>query len=80
MKEIIQTVAQKNPKVRVVINAIALETLAEAVKCCDELKVTEEEIVQISVAKSKSVGRYHMMMGQNPVSVISFTCNEDGRE
>lgn len=80
MKEIIQTVAQKNPKVRVVINAIALETLAEAVKCCDEVKVTEEEIVQISVAKSKSVGSYHMMMGQNPVSVISFTCNEDGRE
>ncbi len=61
----------------VVINAISLETVAEAVQCLRELKerigirVDEEEIVQISAARSKQMGDYHLMMGQNPVSVIS---------
>ena len=46
-------------------------------QCLRELKerigirVDEEEIVQISAARSKQMGDYHLMMGQNPVSVIS---------
>ena len=39
----------------------------------EELPVTEEEIVQIAVSRSKKAGRYHMMQGLNPVTVISFT-------
>lgn len=64
--------------VHVVINAISLETLSEAVQCIKELKddkeiaAGEEEIVQLSAAKSKAAGEHHMMMGQNPVFVISF--------
>ena len=63
---------------RVVINAITLETLSEAVQCLGELKknagirIAEEEIVQLSSARSKNTGDYHMMMGQNPVFIISF--------
>lgn len=62
----------------VVINTITLETLSEAVQCLKalkgnaEVKVQEEEIVQLSVAKSKNIGNYHMMTGQNPVFIISF--------
>ena len=60
------------------INAITLETLSEAVQCLGELKknagirIAEEEIVQLSSARSKNTGDYHMMMGQNPVFIISF--------
>ena len=61
----------KNPKVRLVINAITLETVAEALKVLGELPVCRQEIVQMSVSRSKEVGRYHMMMGQNPVYIIS---------
>lgn len=73
LKEILQMIAKKNPKARIVINAIALETLAEAIACIKELSIAEEEIVQIAVAKTRNIGHYHMMMGQNPVFVISFT-------
>ena len=31
----------------------------------------DAEILQISAARSKVLGRYHMMMGQNPVYIIS---------
>lgn len=83
LKEILFKITEKNPKVRVVINAISLETLSEAVSCVKALKekkelfIEEEEIVHLSVAKSKSVGNYHMMMGQNPIFVISFTSRAD---
>lgn len=73
LKGILDTVYQKNKKARVVINTITLETLTEAKHCMEELPVAEEEIVQISVSRSKKAGRYHMMLGLNPVTVISFT-------
>ncbi len=79
LREILAEVIRDNPNVRVVINAISLETLSESVRCLNELKergesqVVEEEIVQLSVAKSKKVGNYHMMTGQNPIFIISFT-------
>lgn len=62
----------------IVVNSITLETLSEMVQCLGDLKedgrfrIEEEEIVQLCVAKSKHAGDYHMMMGQNPVFVVSF--------
>ena len=37
-----------------------------------QFMIEEEEIAQLSLAKSKHVGKYHMMMGQNPIFMISF--------
>lgn len=65
-------------QIRFVLNAISLDTVSEAMSVLAELKkderfsVENEEIAQISVAKSKSVGGHHMMMGQNPIYVMSF--------
>ena len=72
LKEIIACILKKNQKVRVVMNAITLETVAEAMDCLKIFDVEDVDIVAVSVGKSKSVGRYHMMMGQNPVYIISF--------
>lgn len=80
LEEILRTVLQKNPEVRVVISAVTLETLAEAIRCSGLIRKSEEEIVQISVAKARNIGNYHMMMGQNPVFLISFTCEMKGQK
>ena len=37
-----------------------------------EFGFQERDIVQLSVSRSKEVGRYHMMMGENPIYI--FTC------
>lgn len=77
--EILQKVTENSPKVRIVINAISLETVSEAVRCIAGLKerghcrVEEEEILQLSVAKAREAGRHHMMKGQNPIFIISMT-------
>ena len=71
LKTILETVLNKNPAVRIVINCIALETVSEALDCVKTLPVKEVDIAAVSVGKSKEIGHYHMMMGQNPVYVIS---------
>lgn len=73
LRQILETVLKKNPSVRIVINCIALETVAEALECLKTLPVTETDIVSVSAAKAKELGSYHMMMGQNPVYIISCT-------
>lgn len=73
LRGIMETLLEKNPSVRIVISAITLETVAEALNCLRELPVEQEEVVSISVGKAKKAGPYHMMMGQNPVYVISCT-------
>ena len=73
MKEILKVLLQKNPDIRVVINTISIESLGEVTALLKNLPVMDIEIVQVGVAKSKKIGDYHLMMGQNPVTIISFT-------
>lgn len=71
LKEILDLVTQKNPKVRVVMNAIALETVSLVLEWLKDHSIPAE-IVQLQVSKAKTAGTYHMMLGENPVFVISF--------
>lgn len=76
MKEIVELLIKKNLQVRIVINCITLETVGEALGCIRELAKQEgceceNEIVQLCVSRSKNIGRYHMMMGENPIYIIT---------
>lgn len=72
LKEIVQIMIEKNPQVRIVINCITLETVSEALETAKEFGFEENEIVQLSAARSKAIGRYHMMMGENPIYIITL--------
>lgn len=73
MKEILQKLYQKNPNMRIVINAISMETIAEMVEILKCFPVKEEEVVQIQVSRSRQAGAYHLMQAENPVWVCAFT-------
>ncbi len=73
LKEILELLLERNPRARVVVNAITLETVAEANQCFQELGFTDIDISQIQVAKAKKIGSYEMMMGQNPVYIFAGT-------
>ena len=79
LREIVQLLQRKNPDVRIVINAISLETVSEVMGLVDEGVLPNAEILQVSAAKSKVLGRYHMMMGQNPVYIISAGGRKPGQ-
>lgn len=71
LEAILEQLLCANPSVRVVLNAIALESLSEAVSAFQKLGFQDVDIVQVSVAKSRKVGAHQMMIGQNPVFVIA---------
>lgn len=71
MEQVLSLILKKNPGTRIVINAIALETLLKILSWLKQHSVTAE-IVQVQIAKGKQAGACHLMMGQNPVYVVSF--------
>ena len=71
MREIVTRLVEKNPQVRIVVNVIALESVGEALETFSACGLSDMEIVQVSAAKAKELGGYHMMTGQNPVFVIA---------
>ena len=83
LREIVHLLMEQNPYVRIVINCITLETVGEALECIRELKREQEsvawetEVVQLGVARSKDIGRYHMMMGENPIYIITIQAHEE---
>ena len=84
MKEIVELLLNKNPQVRIVINCITLETVGEALACIRELEKQEtyeceSEVVQLCASRSKNIGRYHMMMGENPIYIITVQAHEKCR-
>ena len=69
LKDIIKCLIDKNPDIRMVINAVTLETAGEIASVIKELNFVEEEIISVSVDRTRKVGRYHLMDAQNPVYI-----------
>lgn len=71
MRRILEIAKHKNPAVRVVVNAIALETLHETQAALFALGFAAVEVTQLSAARGKAVGPYTMMTANNPVFILS---------
>lgn len=61
----------KNPSCRVVITAITIETLAAITTYYAEKKMYTLDVTQVTVASSKTIGSSHLMLGHNPVYVVT---------
>ena len=71
--DILKEALRQNPLVRVVISAITLETVSAALAALKVLPVTDVQISSVTAARSRSAGKLHLMAGENPVYIISFT-------
>ena len=76
MREIIGWLRERNPQIRIVINCIALETLAEITALLQEWEICDVDIASVNIGKAKQLGAYHLMMGQNPIYIV--TCRGGG--
>ena len=72
LRSIVEAALEKNPGVRIVVNAIALESVGEIAATMDALDFGNGEIVQLSLARSRRVGRYNMMIGLNPIWIAAM--------
>lgn len=70
LRGIIDCLLKKNPRVRIVVNTVTLETLAELTEIAGEFEYGD--VAEISVAKPRAIGRYHLMTAQNPVYIFTL--------
>ena len=70
MEEIISIAAEKNPHVRICASAILLETVTEALTAMAAHGM-DTDAVQVSVSTARQAGGKHMMMGANPIFIIT---------
>ncbi len=69
LKQIVECLLSKNPDIRMVINSVTIETMNETLEVIKDLGLVEEEFTNVTVAKARKLGRYHLMTGQNPVYI-----------
>lgn len=74
---ILQECFERNNKCRVVINAIALNTLVQVVTWIEQHQEYESDIVQLQASHGKQVGSYQLMMGQNPIYIITLAKKQE---
>jgi cobalt-precorrin-6B (C15)-methyltransferase len=55
----------------IVINAIVLETLTKAMETLKANNFEDIEVVSMTVARNRKVGSMNMMMGENPIYIIT---------
>lgn len=72
MQEIIALLLQKNPNVRIVATAIALESIAELTACMKHFAFGETEVVSMTVARNRKAASYNLMTGQNPIFIFTM--------
>lgn len=72
MKQILNVLYQKNPRLRVVINAITMESICDIKEILATYPIEREQVVQMQVSRAKQVGGYHMMQAENPVWICAF--------
>ena len=72
MKEILMKLYEINPSMRVVINAVTLETISEINRISEYAKIDNFEILTLQVSKSTKAGEYNLMKADNPVWICSF--------
>lgn len=73
LQSILNALNSSDRSVRVVINSVSLETIAEIQSAVSEFDVSDLSIEQISVSKAKETGKHHLMTAENPVMIASFT-------
>lgn len=72
LKDILKVLYSMNPKMRIVMNAVSLETICEMKSCMEMFPVKDEEIVQMQVSRTRKAGNYHLMNAENPVWICAF--------
>lgn len=74
LSDVIQAANQKlKQNGRIVINAILLETAVNAITELKKSEFTDIDVVQLFVAKGKTVPSGTMMRSRNPITIISAT-------
>lgn len=74
IEDILDWILSYRKPVRVVANAVAIESVYEVIKGFEEKGFTEIDVTCLSVAKGRAAGGKHLMQALNPIYIISGEC------
>ena len=77
MKEILDYLRGINPSMRIVINAISLETVSEIKEIMKGYSICNQDLVQVQVSRANKVGNYNLMQAENPVWIFAFNFSDE---
>lgn len=69
MEAILTCAFAKNPRARVVITAVSLETLQQSITLLEKLG-WETSVMQMAVTRTRKIGNHTMLQAENPIYVI----------
>ena len=72
LREIVRAVLERNPNARIVVSAVSPESAGEIARIIREEGFADEELIQVTVARSRAAGRVHLMEGMNPVWIAAM--------
>ena len=73
LQAIVEAALAKNPRCRLVITAITLETIARAAEIVRSVGLENIEITQLAVSRAQNAGNYRLVKAENPVFIFSGT-------
>jgi precorrin-6Y C5,15-methyltransferase (decarboxylating) len=72
LTQILDILYYKNPKIRIVINAVTLETQSEILSYIKDKNIENAEVIIMQISRSEKAAAYHMMKGENPVMIAAL--------
>lgn len=72
LNEILNSLYEKNSNLRIVINAITLESISQIEKILKTFPIQNDEITLVSISKAKKISNFNILNALNPVFVFSF--------
>lgn len=74
--EILNVLKCKNPEIRIVLNAVTLESISKIDEIIKFYGLTDYEVVQLFITKTQKIGNHNLFKSSNPVVVFSFSFSE----
>lgn len=72
MREILRGLRDKNRSVRVVAVAVTMETIFEIMQAMGEIPGGEVDIIQLNIAKTRTIQEYHIIGALNPIFLATI--------
>ncbi len=71
LRPILEQALAKNAGVRLTVTAVSLETLTGCLSAFQELNLQKVDVMQVTAAQARALGNRHLILGQNPVWILS---------
>ena len=74
LEQVVDLVLARNPRAKLCVSAICVETLYRAVKALEGHGI-QPEIAQVGVSRGRAAGGQHLLLAHNPVFLIAGNCD-----